>query len=78
MHFSFEQQLRIDSGKKLGLPLHDFADPDYSPDRMTTIIHGLLAGLSKEEIEILRDKSISDTEASNRCFGMRISRPKAS
>ncbi len=78
MPYSFEQQLCISFGRKLGLPLHDFADPDYSPDRMTTIIHGLLAGLSKEEIEILRDKTISDTEASNRCFGMRISKTKAS
>ena len=78
MPYSFEQQLRINFGRKLGLPLHDFADPDYSPDRMTTIIHGILAGLSKEEIEILRDKTISDTEASNRCFGMRISKTKAS
>ena len=60
MQYTLAQQIRINDAMKLGLPCKYITDPEYSPERLTTLIYAFIAGLSETEIAELANKSLSD------------------
>ena len=62
-NFNADQQYVIDRGKAMRLNTTCYEDPDYSAERMSTILEALLLQVPQADMNVMLDKRMSDSKA---------------
>ena len=72
-----EQELRINYGRKTGLPYQLYSDPSFEIDRIDAIIDQLQNGADPAALELMRSKTFSPGDCWNLNFWLSMGRTTA-